>query len=238
MVEVKVEKTEKGFRKRETAVRLFAFEINATKHLEGDVPKYAVTPLGRKVNRIFFVGALLDKTETRPESNVWKLRIADPTGAVRVYASRFQPEALEKVVELEPPTLVAVVGKLRVIDVNGTKVPIIRPESINEVDKSVRDYWLFETVKETRERIKKFNEVKERVTELYGEVDVNEFTKKVQEVVEILREEYVLEGVKNESEDEKEIDKAVEEELEEEFEEPKDAFEEFEIDMSEILDEQ
>ena len=223
MVEAKVEDR---FRKRETAVRLFAFEINATRHEEGDVPKYAVTPLGRKVNRVFFVGALLDKTETRPESNVWKLRIADPTGAVRVYASRFQPEALEKVVELEPPTLVAVVGKLRVIDVNGTKVPIVRPESINEVDKSVRDYWLFETVKETRERIEKFDEVKERVTELYGDVNefVSEFTKKVQEVVEVLREEYVLEGVENE--DEKEIDRAVEDKLEEEFEE-------FEIDLSE-----
>ena len=223
MVEAKVEDR---FRKRETAVRLFAFEINATRHEEGDVPKYAVTPLGRRVNRVFFVGALLDKTETRPESNVWKLRIADPTGAVRVYASRFQPEALEKVVELEPPTLVAVVGKLRVIDVNGTKVPIVRPESINEVDKSVRDYWLFETVKETRERIEKFDEVKERVTELYGDVNefVSEFTKKVQEVVEVLREEYVLEGVENE--DEKEIDRAVEDKLEEEFEE-------FEIDLSE-----
>ena len=223
MVEAKVEDR---FRKRETAVRLFAFEINATRHEEGDVPKYAVTPLGRRVNRVFFVGALLDKTETRPESNVWKLRIADPTGAVRVYASRFQPEALEKVVELEPPTLVAVVGKLRVIDVNGTKVPIVRPESINEVDKSVRDYWLFETVKETRERIEKFNEVKERVTELYGDVNefVSEFTKKVQEVVEVLREEYVLEGVENE--DEKEIDRVVEDKLEEEFEE-------FEIDLSE-----
>lgn len=223
MVEAKVEDR---FRKRETAVRLFAFEINATRHEEGDVPKYAVTPLGRKVNRVFFVGALLDKTETRPESNVWKLRIADPTGAVRVYASRFQPEALEKVVELEPPTLVAVVGKLRVIDVNGTKVPIVRPESINEVDKSVRDYWLFETVKETRERIEKFDEVKERVTELYGDVNefVSEFTKKVQEVVEVLREEYVLEGVENE--DEKEIDRVVEDKLEEEFEE-------FEIDLSE-----
>ena len=232
-------KGSREFRKRETAARVFAFEINATQHEEGEVPKYAITPLGRRVSRIYFVGALLDKQEVNPESNVWKLRIAGPTGSIRVYVSRFQPQALEKVIELEPPTLVAVVGKLRIVEVNDRKIPVIRPEAINEVDKEVRDYWIYETLKETRKQIAEFDKVKETVAGIYSEIDVNSFVEKLKEVQEILKEEYIVEEAKTTIEEEV-IDmtatKNINEEEEEETEDVFKQIEEFENPVDKLLE--
>ena len=210
--------------RRECAVRAFAIEINSTQHMlkgEGKQPVYAITPLGAKINRVYFVGVLLEKDEVKPDSGVWRLRIADPTGSIRAYVSHYQPEVLERVLDdLEPFKLVAVVGKLRVIEANGRKIPIIRPETINEVDKDVYNFWLFETLKATEERLENYkNDSENLAKKLYGQTDLNKYYQELQKVKDILREEYIT----NISEQEQ----IPEEDLE---------FEEEDLDISEFLD--
>lgn len=138
-------------KEREVARRIFAFEINSCRQIVKDGEKtYAITGNGLKVNRIFLVGALLEKTEVRP--GVWKLRIADPTGSIRAYVSNYQPEALEAVVDIEPPCLVGVTGKVRVVEFSGKVIPIVRLETINIVDKTTYIRWLREALLFAQER--------------------------------------------------------------------------------------
>ncbi|RLI76300.1 hypothetical protein DRP04_12785, partial [Archaeoglobales archaeon] len=96
-----------GVRRREVARRIFAKEFNdSTQVLRegGDKsPVYILTPLGLRCNRIFVIGALLEKEETRPDSGIWRIRVADPTGVFIGYVGKFQPEALESLLEIEPP---------------------------------------------------------------------------------------------------------------------------------------
>ncbi len=211
--------------KRECAVRAFAVEINDTQHMlkgEGKQPTYAITPLGAKINRLYFVGVLLEKEEVKPDSGVWRLRIADPTGSIRAYVSTYQPEALERVLDdIEPLKLVAVVGKLRVIETDRGKIPIVRPETINEVNMDVRNYWLFETLKATEERLENYKKDSENIAKkLYGQVDLNKYYQELQKIRDILKEEFITEGL---SEQEHISESDIE-------------FEEEEIDLSDLLD--
>jgi len=153
-----------GTGKREPAKRVFAFELNSsTYEMVGDdsKAKYVLTPTGARCNRIFFVGALLEKEEVRPESGIWRIRVADPTGAITGYVGRFQSNALEALTEVEPPKMVAVVGKIRVLKSESRKFVAVRPEQISIVDTKVRDCWVYETAKSTLDRIKRMEEAKE-----------------------------------------------------------------------------
>ncbi|RLI82909.1 hypothetical protein DRP04_02855 [Archaeoglobales archaeon] len=155
---------------REVARRIFAFEVNSCRQMVKEGEKtYAITENGLRVNRIFFVGALLEKTEVRP--GVWKLRIADPTGSIRAYVSNYQPEALEAVMDIEPPCLVGVTGKVRVIDLNGKIIPIVRVETINVVDKTTYTHWLREALSFAQERKLSV----ERVEEVLREEEEEDF---------------------------------------------------------------
>lgn len=157
-------------KEREVARRIFAFEINSCRQMIKDDEKtYAITENGLKVNRIFFVGALLEKTEVRP--GVWKLRIADPTGSIRAYVSNYQPEALEAVMDIEPPCLVGIIGKVRIIELRGKIIPIVRLETINIVDKNTYIRWLHEALLFAQER--KLNV--ERVEEVLMEEEEKAF---------------------------------------------------------------
>jgi len=149
--------------KREPAKRVFAFELNSsTYEITDDAKtKYVLTPTGARCNRIFFVGALLEKEEVRPESGIWRIRVADPTGAITGYVGRFQPDALESLLEIEPPKMVAVVGKVRVLEGERRKFVTVRPEHISIVDTKVRDCWVYEAAKSTLDRVRRMEEAKE-----------------------------------------------------------------------------
>ena len=141
--------------KREVARRVLAFELNkATHRLEsGDRAIHVLLPTGISCNRIFLVGVLLDREETRPDSDFWKVRISDPTGVFRGFVGRFQPDALESLLKIEPPEIVAVVAKIRLFEGDTATIVTIRPEVIVPVEREVRDYWVIETAKHTLERI-------------------------------------------------------------------------------------
>ncbi len=218
-------------RRREVARRVFAYELNRSTHRiqpEGEkAPVYVLTPLGMRCNRVYIVGALLDKDEIKPDSGIWRIRLSDPTGAVFGYVSRFQPDALESLMEIEPPELTAVIGKVRTFEINNRIFVSLRPEYITVVDSEVRDYWIYETAKKTIERIRNMERKEDEDCRLAWQIynpDLNEYRQIVRQALMSLKEEYEM-IVEEEKEEELK-------EFEEEFE-----FEEEEWDLSDLLGE-
>ncbi|HID42356.1 MAG TPA: hypothetical protein EYP30_01020 [Archaeoglobaceae archaeon] len=225
-------------RKREVAKRIFAFEFNrSTYKIEQDgekTPTYILTPTGEKCNRVFVVGVLLDREEIRPDSNFWRLRVSDPTGVFVCTAGRFQPDALEVLLEIEPPEMIAVVGKVRVFEGESRSFVSLRPESIAVVDTEARNYWVYETASRTVERIEKMETEKDDedvalAWKVYNP-DLNEYRSMVKKALLTIKEEFEVFGVKEKVEEE--VKEGEEKTPFEEFE-----FEEEEWDLSDILEE-
>lgn len=215
-----------GVRRREVARRVFAYEINRSTYRfpreDEKSPAYVLTPLGIRVNRVFFVGALLDKEEVKPDSGIWRIRVSDPTSAVYGYVSRFQPDALESLMEIDVPELVAIVGKVRTFEVGARIFVSLRPEYISPVESGVRDYWVYETAKQTIERIKAMERKEDEDVKLAWQI----YNPNLDEYRAIVKQALLtLKGTVAEGVEEEEM-----EEFEEEFE-----FEEEEWDLSDIL---
>lgn len=145
--------------RREIAHRLFAAEFNASRfEIKGSAdersPGYVISPLGAKVNRILVVGVLTELENISQEGELWRARISDPTGVFTVYAGRYQPEAAKALGALQPPQYVAIVGKMRTYEPEPGRIFVsVRPESIQVVDESVRNHWVFETARQTAARV-------------------------------------------------------------------------------------
>ena len=146
---------------REVAYRLFARELRDTSVVcERDpediyAPQYVLTPTGAKANRVFIVGALIEKEDIGTDTEYWKIRVSDPTGAFSMYVGMYQPDAMVALAEIEMPTFVAVVGKVSVYTPeNGKTIVSVKPESITSVDEMVYDQWIAETMRQTLDRIK------------------------------------------------------------------------------------
>ncbi|MCD5409697.1 MAG: hypothetical protein LRZ87_02895, partial [Methanocellales archaeon] len=121
------------FAERELAWRIFAEEFNQAdlQYSEGDdrVPNYVITPTGAKCNRLFVVGVVTEAEDMGDD--LWRARVTDPTGSFLVYAGQYQPGAVTFLSELQVPSIVAVVGKARIYEQEGTIYASIRPEEIN-----------------------------------------------------------------------------------------------------------
>jgi len=143
---------------REVAKRVFAQEYresNLTFKESDDqyAPMYLLTPTGAKCNRVFITGTLTEIEDIGGSAENWRARIADPTGVFTLYAGQYQPEASQVLSAMEPPQLVAVVGKTNTYDTGEGIITSIRPESIQVIDAETRDIWILETAKHTLERI-------------------------------------------------------------------------------------
>lgn len=139
---------------REVAHRLFAAEYNASrveiKGTDERAPSYLVSPLGAKVNRVFFCGVLTEVENKAQEGEMWRARVSDPTGVFTVYAGQYQPEAAAILSGLSPPQYVAVVGKCRTYEPEPGNVFVsVRPETVTVVDEDVRNQWVFDTARHT-----------------------------------------------------------------------------------------
>lgn len=144
--------------KRETAWRVFAGEYNdSTFEIKGEgemTPSYIVTPLGAKVNRVFIIGVLTDVENISEDGDLVRAHISDPTGVFTMYSGSYQKEITDTLSKIEVPSFVAVIGKVRTyIPEEGTLFVSIRPEKILEVSSDIRDKWILETCKNTKERI-------------------------------------------------------------------------------------
>jgi len=144
---------------REVAWRIFAHEFNRSNmHVsEGDerAPNYIVTPTGVKCNRLFIVGVVTEVENIGKDNNLWRARVADPTGVFTVYAGQYQPEAAIFLSEQDIPAYVAVVGKARKYEPeDGSVYTSVRPEEMNNADEKLRDRWVLDTAQRTLERIR------------------------------------------------------------------------------------
>ncbi len=144
---------------REVAKRLFAKEFQASNltYKDGEdqfAPTYLLTPTGAKCNRVFIVGTLTEKTNIGSDSEFWKGRVTDPTGAFVIYASQYQPEAAQALADIEVPSFVAVIGKPNSFKgQDGTLIFSVRPEIIVPVDGDTRDMWVKDTILNTADRL-------------------------------------------------------------------------------------
>ncbi len=143
---------------REVAWRIFAFEFNRSNLYvsEGDerAPNYIITPTGVKCNRLFVIGVVTEAENIGKENNLWRARVADPTGVFTIYAGQYQPEAAIFLSELVVPAYVAVVGKARKYEPEeGSVYTSVRPEEMNTADEKLRDRWVIDTAGQTLERI-------------------------------------------------------------------------------------
>lgn len=149
---------------REVAKRVFASEFNDASFTfkESDderAPVYLLLPTGTRANRVFITGTLTEKEDVGEDDEYWRARVNDGTGTFYIYAGQYQPEAANKIREVEAPTRVAVVGKPRTYEQDdGTVNVSIRPERITEVDKETRETWTITTAERTGERLSAFKE--------------------------------------------------------------------------------
>ncbi len=150
--------------KREHAWRVFAMEYNDTQvSLKGEgkmAPSYVVTPLGAKVNRLFFVGVLTDVEVMSEDGSFVRAHVSDPTGVFTLFSGQFQPEMTTRLQSLEVPSFVAVIGKSRSYqpEDGDSLYASVKPEQIVIVDSSLRDQWILETTIQTKERIEAVKE--------------------------------------------------------------------------------
>ena len=147
---------------REPARRVFAAELRESRiHFrEGDdekSPTYVLLPTGERCNRVFLVGTLTEKKKQGEQNLFYRARVVDPTGTFFVMAGSYQPEAMQQIARIEPPSFVAVVGKPNVYETpDGTSLISVRCESVTAVDKDTRDRWVADTARATLDRLDRF----------------------------------------------------------------------------------
>lgn len=201
--------------KRQTAWRVFAGEFNDSsveiKSEEEMTPSFVVTPLGAKLNRVFIIGVLTDVENISENGELIRAHISDPTGVFTLYSGQYQKEVTDVLSKIEVPAFVAVIGKARTYSPEeGTVFVSIRPEKIMEVSPDIRDKWILETCRNTKDRIEAIMEamkmdessikalrelgysleLSEGIVEAlkgYGTIDLNRYITLIQESLQYLR---------------------------------------------------
>jgi len=201
--------------RRQTAWRVFAGEFNDSsveiKSEEEMTPSFVVTPLGAKLNRVFIIGVLTDVENISENGELIRAHISDPTGVFTLYSGQYQKEVTDVLSKIEVPAFVAVIGKARTYSPEeGTIFVSIRPEKIMEVSSDIRDKWILETCRNTKDRIEAIMEamkmdesstkalrelgysleLSEGIVEAikgYGTIDLNRYITLIQESLQYLR---------------------------------------------------
>lgn len=164
-----------GTFEREPAKRAFAQELRESRHhfkegTEEKSPTYILLPTGERANRIFLVGTLTEKERKGDQNMFYQARIADPTGTFYIIAGSYQPDAMQQIARIEPPTFVAVVGKPSVYDSpTGAVLVSIRAESITVVETDTRNLWVLDAARSTLDRLDRLgsDEDSRKALELY-----------------------------------------------------------------------
>lgn len=144
---------------REPAKRVFAAELRESRiHFkEGDdekSPTYILLPTGERCNRIFIVGTMTEKKKQGEQNMFYRARVVDPTGTFFIMAGSYQPDAMQQMARIDPPSFVAVVGKPSLYETpDGAVLISVRCESVTVVDKEIRDLWVTDTAKATLDRL-------------------------------------------------------------------------------------
>ena len=182
--------------RREHAWRVFATEFNDAQFEEkgtGEMaPSYVITPLGAKINKLFIVGVLTDVENVSEEGGFVRAHVSDPTGVFTLYSGQYQPEITEQLTLIEVPAFVAITGKARAyIPEDGDMLyASVRPQQIAVVSSDIRDQWILETCKLTKDRIDAMKEATNMTENQGSELQKLGFSKIISSSVEQAVQQY------------------------------------------------
>jgi hypothetical protein len=140
-------------------IRVFAGEYDSsTLSLQGvdsqSLP-WVVTPGGGYCRFMFLSGTLTEISETGDMVNS---RIADPTGVFHLVIGGRKTALAETFRNLPVPSFVSVTGRSQIYQKDGRYVVSVRPDSVQNVNRLVRDLWVVSTAQSTLERLSLMNE--------------------------------------------------------------------------------
>jgi RPA family protein len=99
------------------------------------------------------VGVLTEVENVRSSEDLWRARIADPTGTFTVYAGKYQPEAAAFLAQADVPQFVAVLGRARLYTRDETSYVSVWSKEINPTTETVRNNWVITTAERTLDRV-------------------------------------------------------------------------------------
>lgn len=164
--------------KRASITKMLCAEVSKTlfalpKGEEQYEPQTYLSPVGRMVAKVMIAGTAIEKEDIGKDTSLWRLRVADPTGSISIFAGQYQAEAAQAITELEVPAFVAVVGKLNLYEPEGGSVIVsLRPDSVTVIDGASRDDIVLDAALSTARSIKKASadaDLMKRVSEAYGD---------------------------------------------------------------------
>lgn len=172
--------------KRTPTIRMLVAEVAATivglqsGQKDSYQPAIYLSPTGAEVNRVLIAGTALEKEDVGTDNSFWRVRVADPTGVVFVYAGQYQPEAAKAIQKLEVPCFVIVSGKLShyTPEQGGETIVSVRAESISTVALELRDHALADIAHHTVSRILEARK-NEKVQENYPNHDYSSFIQSI-----------------------------------------------------------
>jgi RPA family protein len=139
------------------AWRLFAYEFNKStlqlKEEDGSGPTYIISPTGAKINRLFVVGVLTEVENVRANEDLWRARVADPTGSFTVYAGKYQSEGASFFANADVPQFVSVLGRARLYTREDTSYASIWSNEISNTTETVRNNWVITAAERTLDRL-------------------------------------------------------------------------------------
>jgi RPA family protein len=184
-----------GTFEREPARRVFAAELRETRvqFKEGEdekSPSFVMLPTGERCNRVFIVGTMTEKKRQGDQNIFYRARVADPTGTFFVMAGSYQPEAMQQMARIEPPSFVAVIGKPTLYETpDGAVLVSVRAESITVVEREVRDQWVLDTARATLDRLEEWGKTpdSERAQKDYPGMEPGTFRRMVYDALAQLK---------------------------------------------------
>lgn len=145
---------------RETYWRVFSTELNSAayeiKSTEEMKPSHQLSRLGASISRVLITGVLTEKENVgTPDEPMWRGRLQDIAGGtVFLNVGRFQADAAVTMAFIDPPCLVAVVGRVKsYTNEEGRTFVSVRPERIIPVNAEMQQQWLLDTARNTWERM-------------------------------------------------------------------------------------
>jgi hypothetical protein len=135
-------------------IRVFAGEYDSsTLSLQGvdsqSLP-WVVTPGGGYCRFMFLSGTITEVNETGDMVNS---RIADPTGVFNLVIGGRNTALAEAFRNLPIPSFVTVTGRSQIYQKLGRFAISVRPESVQNVNRQVRDQWVISTAQSTLKRL-------------------------------------------------------------------------------------
>jgi RPA family protein len=138
----------------EGAARVFAGEFNratlTVQKRDETGYSYIVTPGGAYCRLLLVSGAL---TEVSDLGDMLRCRISDPTGAFDVVISGAKKDLFTMTKKIPVPSFLVVVGLAQMHQRNGCYALSVRPESLQIIDRAVRDLWVVRTADLTLRRV-------------------------------------------------------------------------------------